>query len=349
MKARRKKKKMRALMAFSDLYKLTGQSLGEGIYGKVEICVNVSTGIEYAVNIIEEVPGLDRSKILKEIEINYFCRRCRGCQGCRGCQLKEYFEEANCFYLVFEKMLGGPPSHPTPGFRSPGTIAHLRPCRDDLDSLATRSNGTSSQGEGFNPPLPFHQHPALRQLTGQPVVRQPTGQPVVRQPTGQLVVRQPTGQPVVRQPTGQPVVRQPTGQPVVRQPTGASTSSSILSCAPPGQAKKRKEGRRKDWRPAKGLTITMAGKSSIKVKTILSVAVQRSEKGDSEDQTKERRRRKKEEENEEEEEGWIKLKKKKKSKRMMKEEQENMAWNDFKAIMKKKRDFDKLGNCLEEA
>ena len=181
MKARRrKKKKMRSPMAkniFSNLYKLTGQSLGEGIYGKVEICVNVSTGIEYAVNIIEEVPGLDRSKILKEIEINYFCRRCRGCQGCRGCQLKEYFEEANCFYLVFEKMLGGPPSHPTPGFRSPGTFAHPRPCRDDLDSLATRADGTSSQGGGLNPPFPFHHHPALRQLTGRPVVRQPTGAP----------------------------------------------------------------------------------------------------------------------------------------------------------------------------
>merc|ERR1712013_728231 len=91
MKARRRKKKKRSPMVgntFTDLYKLTGQSLGEGSYGKVENCVNVFTGIEYAVKIIEKVPGFfNRSKILKEIE---------------------YFEEPNCFYLVFEKMLGGP-------------------------------------------------------------------------------------------------------------------------------------------------------------------------------------------------------------------------------------------------
>merc|ERR1712013_39330 len=52
MKARRRKKKKRSPMVgntFTDLYKLTGQSLGEGSYGKVENCVNVFTGIEYAV------------------------------------------------------------------------------------------------------------------------------------------------------------------------------------------------------------------------------------------------------------------------------------------------------------
>merc|ERR1712241_832455 len=78
MKARRKKKKKRSPMVgntFNDLYKLTGQSLGEGSYGKVETCVNVFTSIEYAVKIIEKVPGLfSRSKILKEIEIYHLCR-----------------------------------------------------------------------------------------------------------------------------------------------------------------------------------------------------------------------------------------------------------------------------------
>merc|ERR1711964_81597 len=107
MKARRRKKKKRSPMVgntFSDLYKLTGQSLGEGSYGKVETCVNVFTGIEYAVKIIEKVPGLfSRSKILKEIEIYHLCRG-----EPNIIQLIEYFEEANCFYLVFEKMLGGP-------------------------------------------------------------------------------------------------------------------------------------------------------------------------------------------------------------------------------------------------
>merc|ERR1712018_622447 len=106
MKRRRKKKKRSPMVGntFSDLYKLTGQSLGEGSYGKVETCVNVFTGIEYAVKIIEKVPGLfSRSKILKEIEIYHLCRGEHNI-----IQLIEYFEEANCFYLVFEKMLGGP-------------------------------------------------------------------------------------------------------------------------------------------------------------------------------------------------------------------------------------------------
>merc|ERR1712130_269119 len=42
MKRRRKKKKRSPMVGntFSDLYKLTGQSLGEGSYGKVETCVN---------------------------------------------------------------------------------------------------------------------------------------------------------------------------------------------------------------------------------------------------------------------------------------------------------------------
>merc|ERR1712107_318379 len=87
MKARRRKKKKRSPMVgntFTDLYKLTG--------------------IEYAVKIIEKVPGFfNRSKILKEIEIYHLCR---GQENI--IQLIEYFEEPNCFYLVFEKMLGGP-------------------------------------------------------------------------------------------------------------------------------------------------------------------------------------------------------------------------------------------------
>jgi len=107
MKERRKRKKKRSPMVgntFSDLYKVTGESLGEGSCGKVETCVNVFTGIEYAVKIIEKIPGVfNRSRILKEIELYHLCR---GQQNI--IQLIEYFEESDCFYLVFEKMGGGP-------------------------------------------------------------------------------------------------------------------------------------------------------------------------------------------------------------------------------------------------
>merc|ERR1719334_2311288 len=78
--------------------------MGEGSYGRVETCVNVYTGLEYAVKIIKKRPGFYcRSKILKEIEIYH---PCRGQQNI--IQLIEYFEETERFYLVFEKMLRGP-------------------------------------------------------------------------------------------------------------------------------------------------------------------------------------------------------------------------------------------------
>jgi len=106
-KRRKKKKKTdRTLVAssFADLYKLTGETLGEGSYGKVETCVNIYTGLEYAVKIIEKRPGFYcRSKVLKEIEIYHLCR---GQQNI--IQLIEFFEESERFCLVFEKIHGGP-------------------------------------------------------------------------------------------------------------------------------------------------------------------------------------------------------------------------------------------------
>merc|ERR1711892_369817 len=89
---------------FMDLYKLTGETLGEGSYGRVETCKNVFSGMEYAVKIIEKRPGsFSRSKVLKEIEIYHLCRGQRNI-----IQLIEFFEEAGNFYLVFEKINGGP-------------------------------------------------------------------------------------------------------------------------------------------------------------------------------------------------------------------------------------------------
>jgi len=105
-KKRRKKKKSTTLVAntFSDLYTLTGEVLGEGSYGRVVTCQNVYTGLEYAVKIIEKRPGLyNRSKVLKEIEIYHLCRGHRNI-----IQLIEYFEEDDQFYLIFEKIRGGP-------------------------------------------------------------------------------------------------------------------------------------------------------------------------------------------------------------------------------------------------
>jgi len=106
IKRKKKKRPRKGLIGatFDDLYKLTCEPLGAGSYGKVETCKNVFTGIEYAVKIIEKIPGsFSRSKLLKEIEIYHLCRGQRNI-----IQLIEYFEETDKFYLVFEKINGGP-------------------------------------------------------------------------------------------------------------------------------------------------------------------------------------------------------------------------------------------------
>jgi MAP kinase interacting serine/threonine kinase len=104
---RRKKKRLNCssltVNCFSDLYSLTGEILGEGAYASVQECRNNHTGKKYAVKIIDKTPGHNRSRVFREIEIFYHC------QGHRNViQLVEFFEEANKFYLIFEKVNGGP-------------------------------------------------------------------------------------------------------------------------------------------------------------------------------------------------------------------------------------------------
>jgi len=106
---RRKKKRSTTLVAttFKDLYIFTGEVLGEGSYGKVVTCKNVYTNLEYAVKIIEKKPGnYNRSKVLKEIDIYHLCR-----DHPNILHMIEYFEEDDCFYLIFEKINGGPLLH----------------------------------------------------------------------------------------------------------------------------------------------------------------------------------------------------------------------------------------------
>jgi len=104
---RRKKKKTAsscslASNTFKELYHLTGEVLGKGAYASVQTCVNVYTDVEYAVKIIEKIPGHSRSRVFKEIETFHHC------QGHKNIiQLIEYFEESERFYLIFEKVTGG--------------------------------------------------------------------------------------------------------------------------------------------------------------------------------------------------------------------------------------------------
>ncbi|XP_075236870.1 MAPK interacting serine/threonine Lk6 kinase isoform X2 [Lycorma delicatula] len=105
--ARRKRRKKRATTSlvtscFQDLYRLTGEVLGEGAYASVQTCVNLLTDLEYAVKMIEKIPGHSRSRVFKEVETFHHC------QGHPNIiQLLEFFEDDNRFYLVFEKVEGG--------------------------------------------------------------------------------------------------------------------------------------------------------------------------------------------------------------------------------------------------
>lgn len=105
-KRRRKKKRTGSSLfasTFKELYKLTGEFLGQGAYASVQTCVNIWTDVEYAVKIIEKVPGHSRDRVFKEVETFHHC------QGHPNIiQLIEFFEEEDRFYLVFEKILGGP-------------------------------------------------------------------------------------------------------------------------------------------------------------------------------------------------------------------------------------------------
>jgi len=106
---RRRKKKKRlcgslSVTQFCDVYRYTGEVLGEGSYGKVEECEHIVTKEKLAVKIISKNnPTFSRPKMLKEIELYFLCTGIP-----EIIQLIEYFEEEDYFYLVFEKAKGGP-------------------------------------------------------------------------------------------------------------------------------------------------------------------------------------------------------------------------------------------------
>merc|ERR1712115_40838 len=107
-KTRRRKKKKTASSTslasntFQELYRLTGEMLGQGAYASVQTCVNIYTEVEYAVKIIEKVPTHSRARVFREIDLFHHC------QGHPNIiQLIEYFEESDKFYLIFEKVSGG--------------------------------------------------------------------------------------------------------------------------------------------------------------------------------------------------------------------------------------------------
>lgn len=90
---------------FSDLYYLSGECLGEGAYASVHECRSTERGAKkkYAVKVINKNErGHSRARVFREIEIFYKCRDHRNI-----IQFIEFFEDADRFYLIFEKVEGG--------------------------------------------------------------------------------------------------------------------------------------------------------------------------------------------------------------------------------------------------
>ncbi|KAG9329230.1 hypothetical protein JZ751_006442, partial [Albula glossodonta] len=115
-KRKKKKRRTRATDSFTgnfnaksflhllpaDLYKLTEELLGKGAHAKVQGCISLQNGKEYAVKIIEKTTSHSRSRVFREVETLYQC------QGNKNIlELIEFFEDEACFYLVFEKLRGG--------------------------------------------------------------------------------------------------------------------------------------------------------------------------------------------------------------------------------------------------
>ncbi|KAL1116937.1 hypothetical protein AAG570_005406 [Ranatra chinensis] len=103
-KQRRKKRTTASLLTscFQDLYRLNGEVLGRGAYASVQTCVNVLTDMEFAVKIIDKIPGHPRARVFREVETFHHCHGHPNI-----IQLLEMFEDDDRFYLVFEKVEGG--------------------------------------------------------------------------------------------------------------------------------------------------------------------------------------------------------------------------------------------------
>jgi len=103
----KKKKKKRPpsshVSTFEDRYILYPEVLGQGANSLVTVAEEKSTQKIYAAKIIEKTEGYDRIRVLREIDLLHFLSECPNIL-----QLRDSYEDSTRFYLVFERMEGGP-------------------------------------------------------------------------------------------------------------------------------------------------------------------------------------------------------------------------------------------------
>lgn len=93
---------------FKDLFVL-GERLGGGAYASVWSCRRkhplneAETTQEFAVKVIEKIPTHSKQRCLNEVELFFKCRSNR-----HIIKVEETFDEEEAFYIIFEKVHGGP-------------------------------------------------------------------------------------------------------------------------------------------------------------------------------------------------------------------------------------------------
>lgn len=94
--------------SFRDLF-ATGERLGGGAYASVWSCWRKcplnreEASQQFAVKIIEKIPTHSRQRILNEVELFFKCRSNK-----HIIRVEETFDEEDAFYIIFEKVNGGP-------------------------------------------------------------------------------------------------------------------------------------------------------------------------------------------------------------------------------------------------
>lgn len=88
---------------FLDKYTLYPEVLGQGANSLVTVAEEKSSQKSYAVKIIEKTEGYDRIRVLREIDLLHFLSECPNIL-----KLRDSYEDSTRFYLVFERMEGGP-------------------------------------------------------------------------------------------------------------------------------------------------------------------------------------------------------------------------------------------------
>jgi len=107
----RRRQRVRSTLScasFRDLF-ATGERLGGGAYASVWSCWRKSplnteeARQQFAVKIIEKIPTHSRQRCLNEVELFFKCRSNK-----HIIRMEETFDEEDAFYIVFEKVNGGP-------------------------------------------------------------------------------------------------------------------------------------------------------------------------------------------------------------------------------------------------